>query len=525
MKNRNTLGDLQNFTLTHYPTSAEEITKLVIDFNERREKFFAVSTGNNWGYGCDHSHQKTTHCLNLKHMNRILDFDEPNGLITIEPGVTYGQLAEFLKNKDSDWITPVHGGGPDCSLIGNTLERGYGITPITDHYQACQGLEAILPNGKKYNSSLKSIGQYKLDQLFRNGVGPYLDGIFTQSNFGIVTQMTLKLAPKSQKIELFFVDIREADLGSISLSIKILKQKLGTSLGGINLMNKERLLSMLVDYPQKDIKERKALSDDFVKSKVKEQMISDWTLVGAIYGDKEIVKAVKKIVKKELRYLNTRKVFINEGKINLLDKISRIFPTIFGRDIRSKVESLVGIINILNGIPQNTALKLAYWKNLNEAPDNNLNPNRDNCGLIWYAPLVEMHVSKVLEYVKFVRDVSNRFNITPLITLTTVDDLCFDSTIPILFNRDDLEDQTRAHEYFNALFIEGREKGFYPYRLGTNSMPQFLDDLDDDYKKLLFDLKKVFDPNNLFAPGRYVPGEVKLNLEIIQAEASENKIC
>ena len=31
---------------------------------------------------------------------------------------------------------PVTGAGPNCSLLANALERGYGITPPTDHFGA-----------------------------------------------------------------------------------------------------------------------------------------------------------------------------------------------------------------------------------------------------------------------------------------------------------------------------------------------------------------------------------------------------
>ena len=77
--------------------------------------------------------------------------------------------------------------------------------------------------------------------------------------------------------------------------------------------------------------------------------------------------------------------------------------------------------------------------------------------------------------------------------------------MPILFNRDDVIDQKKAHEYFNALLETGKRKGFYPYRLGTNSMESYLSALDDDYVSIMRTLKDAFDQDNLFACGRYIP--------------------
>ena len=506
MKN-NTLGQEPNYFTLHKPESIEDLKLLIESFRETQESYYVVSTGNNWGYGCDHPHNTSTHCINLKNMCRINSYDSYHGLVTLQPGVTYGQLSQFLTESGDEWLTPVHGGGPDCSVIGNVMERGYGLTPIADHFKACQSMEVLLPNGEIYNSPFKSLGLDHLSKLFRYGVGPYLDGIFTQSNFGIVTEMTIKLAPKPKEIELFFMDINDDEIPNAVQIIKQLKKNLGDSIGGINLMNKERLLSMLINYPTDKISSRDALSDDFIKQQVSKHMVADWTLVGAIYGQKEMVKSVKKVIKKEAKIIKGKKVFLNQSKVHFITKLAQRVPKILGFDLKSKADSLNGLLNILNGVPQNTALKLAYWKNLTKPTKVNLNPNRDNCGLIWYAPLVEMKKNSVLEYIELLKRVSKKYNINPLITLTTVDDLCFDSTVPILFNRDDLKDQDRAHAYFNELLEQGKLKGFYPYRLGTNSMPSFLDDLDPEYKKILSDLKNHFDPENRFAKNRYCPSE------------------
>jgi hypothetical protein len=503
---KNTLGDNNNFFNTFYPTNKTELRELIKKFNSSKESYFAISTGNNWGYGCNSANTKAQHCIQLSKMNQIIDFDNKKGLITLQPGVTYGQVSKFLSDRGDQWITPVHGGGVNCSIIGNTLERGYGLTPTTDHFQACQSLEAILPNGLTYQSPFQSMKLDKLGKLFRNGIGPYLDGIFTQSNFGIVTEMTVKLAPKSDAIELFFVNIKEDELKNAVKVIQKLKKELKNTIGGINLMNKERILSMLIDYPESLIKNRKPLSSEFIAEKAKEYITTDWTIVGSLYGDKKIVKAVKNIIKKELREITGRKIFLSQNKIRFLNRITNYIPRLFNIELKSNVDTLGEFLNILNGVPQDTALKLAYWKNLNKnIPDSNLNPNRDNCGLIWYAPLVEMTPNHVSNYVKFVNRVSEKYEINPLITLTTIDDLCFDSTIPILFNRDDELDQSRAHEYFNALLNEGKALGFFPYRLGTNSMQSFLNGIDSDYSKILASLKNAFDEEGLYAAGRYVP--------------------
>ena len=501
----NTLGAEQNFKHIITPESETELQEIIKKCIDNNTSFSAVSTGNNWGYGCKNPHSDVDCLIEMSKMNNVLDFDKINGLVTLQPGVTYGDLYNFLKNNGNSWIAPVHGGGPDCSVIGNALERGYGLTPITNHFSACQSLKAILPDGSIYESPLKSMGLDKLSKLFKYGVGPYLDGIFTQSNFGIISQMTIKLAPSPKSIELFFIELSNDELEKGFRSIKTIKQKLGNLVGGINIMNRERVLSMMMEYPSEKIRLREMISKEEINQFAIDNDIAPWSIVGSISGEKETVNVAKKLIRKYAKELSGKKIFLNNQKIDIISLCTKVLPNFITKKFETKLESVKGLISILQGVPKSTALKLAYWKNLQEPIGNKLNPTDDNCGLIWYAPLVEMSPNKCLEYVDFINSASSKFGINPLITLTTVDDLCFDSTIPIVFNKEDIKDQERAHAYFDYLISEGFKKGFYPYRLGTNSMHHFQSKLGDDYLNILTNLKMVFDNKNLFSLGRYIP--------------------
>ena len=132
-------------------------------------------------------------------MDKILDLNEPQAFVLLEPGVTYMELyAEIQRRKMKLWIdVPDLGGG---SVLGNTLDRGVGYTPYGDHFMVHCGMEVVLPNGEVVRTGMGSMpdattatGSANTWQLFPYGFGPYHDGIFTQSNFGIVTKMGLWL--------------------------------------------------------------------------------------------------------------------------------------------------------------------------------------------------------------------------------------------------------------------------------------------------------------------------------------------
>jgi hypothetical protein len=78
------------------------------------------------------------------------------------------------------------GGG---SVIGNTVDRGVGYTPYGDHFGMHCGFEIVLANGEVMRTGMGAMPGSNTWQLFPYGFGPYADGLFTQSNFGIVTKM------------------------------------------------------------------------------------------------------------------------------------------------------------------------------------------------------------------------------------------------------------------------------------------------------------------------------------------------
>lgn len=481
-----TLGRSRSEVTILIPESIDELNKNFLSYRSKFSKISVVSTGNNWGYGDCAPNADKSLLINLSRCNRILDFDPYHGLVTLEPGVTYGQLAQFLSSQNSEWIAPVHGGGPDCSVVGNALERGYGITPHADHFGAVQSLKAILNNGEIYQGSLKNLGQDKLDKLYRYGIGPYTDGLFTQSGLGIVTEMTIRLATRPPHVEMFYFNLLDdSQFLDVVEAIKITKRQLGSVLGGINLMNKERCLSMVIDYPEDKIKTGQPLSTEEIEAAAKKYLVTTWLVVGMMYGEKAVVKAAKKIVLKNFAKIRFRKFFFNTSNRRVFRILSRALHIFGQKDLSTTIEKLFEAYNVLTGTPNNIALKLAYWKNPDRTliQQDNLNPYRDRCGLIWYAPLVEMKSDVVLEYTNFIRESSDKFGMNALITLTTVDDLCFDSTIPILFNRESREDTKNAYEYYQYLLEEGARRGFFPYRLNIETQK----DLNIQNPNLKFD--------------------------------------
>lgn len=458
------------------PDSISHLKQNIGQLLNEYEDLYPISRGFNWGYGCRAPISSTSCVIDLSKCREIRFFDEQHGVVTVEPGVTYGQLSEFLQDRGDEWLCPVHGGGPNTSVLGNLVERGYGITPLTDHFQSLISLEALLKDGSTYKSPFKKLGQERLSQLFKYGIGPYTDGLFTQSGLGIVTQVTIKLAPKSEHIEMFFASFKEeTTLKEIVPKIKKLKQTLGSQLGGINLMNRERVLSMTMDYPYEKILSGEPLSPEEIDAAGRRLKVTNWTMTGAFYGPRSLSGPVRKMIKQELKGLTCRSLFYNTQTRPWFLQLEKLLKFFGFKDLSKALGTIEQGFQILNGRPNNVALRLAYWKHENQELKKKptLNPTQDGCGLIWYAPLVEMNPTKVKEYTEFVRTTAEKHAQNPLITLTTIDDLCFDSTVPILFNRNNQEDTERSREFHKELLHEGARRGYFPYRLNIETQQEF----------------------------------------------------
>jgi len=490
-------------TTTLHPTSVPDIIEIVKKADIEKTPLYPISTGNNWGYGSSLPVQDDCIILNLSKMNKILDFDPETGVITLEPGVTQRQLGEYLSKHQYPYLIPVTGAGPDCSIVGNAIERGYGITPYADHFSSVLSLDAVLPDGSIYQSMLNLLSDKKTDTLHKWGMGAYLDGIFTQSNLGVITQMSIALAPKPTSVKAFFFSVKNSDDLEIIIPRiqKVLKELSGVT-GSINIMNQLRVLSMTEQYPKSALVDG-LIPEALIKQLAKKRQVFPWTCIGALYGNKAIVNAAQKEIRKILGRKAKRLLFLTPKRVSQINTLIQKIPFLRSNMIGETVDTLHKTMQLFNGSPSEIALPLAYWISGDKPTDGSpMKPDKDGCGLIWYSPLVPMQAKQVRLYIKMVTTICIKHKIEPLITLTSFSDRCFDSTIPILFDKQNPEAVERAHACYEELFEEGKKIGFTPYRLSIHSM--------DKLKKynatpdILKHIKKAIDPNNIIAPGRYI---------------------
>ena len=272
-----------------------------------------------------------------------------------------------------------------------------------------------------------------------------------------------------------------------------IRQDLGSIVGGVNFMNKERTDAM------KDIKFQGAFrgKGEF-----------EWQVLGGLYGTKEIVNAAKKDIKRRLRKKSIAKhvVFLGPENIGLVRLLQKLFSSIsLTKKIGKFLEQGILGYEVCSGQPNQVAIPLAYI-GIDQVPDKSkiLNPAIDGCGLFWFAPLFPAKGEIANTFANNVKDICVKHGVVPLITLTSVNHSCFDSTIPILFDPKDEANFKNAKACYDELMSMSESMGILPYRLSSTKMREFYEKHENlGVNKFVKTLKKSIDENETVSPLRY----------------------
>ncbi len=178
------------------PAKVEEVQQIVRTANRYRIPLYPISTGRNLTYGGSAPNMRGSVVVDLKRMNRILEVDEKRAFALVEPGVSYFDLYHYIRERNLKLMLDVPDPGWG-SPMGNSLDHGAGYTmaAFRDHFGSHCGMEVVTPDGDVIRTGMGAVPNSDSWQDFRYGAGPNVDGLFAQSNFGIVTKMGFWLMP------------------------------------------------------------------------------------------------------------------------------------------------------------------------------------------------------------------------------------------------------------------------------------------------------------------------------------------
>ena len=195
------------------PGNLEELQSCLKVANELRVPLWTISMGRNYGYGGPAAVKSGCVTLDLRRMNRIIEINVENAYAVVEPGVSPEMLwAEIERRGLQEHLHMDSASSPYGSLIGNAVDRGAGYSVFADRADTICGMEVVLPDGEIIRTGAGALSNSKIWHQYKYGFGPSVDGLFQQSNFGVVAKVGVWLMPRPEAIrhaEVYVGDLSE----------------------------------------------------------------------------------------------------------------------------------------------------------------------------------------------------------------------------------------------------------------------------------------------------------------------------
>ena len=518
------------------PGDAAQVAQLVRIAAAHGIAVYPISTGKNWGYGDACAVGAGQVILDLSRMHRIVQVDAELAYAVIEPGVTQRQLSDFLRDHDYPLWADCTGAGPDTSYIGNIMERGFGHSPYGNRLQHVAGMQVVLANGEVLETGFGHYRQARATHLFPYGVGPFLDGLFTQSNMGIVTRLGIWLMPRAECVNHFLCSVpAHGDIAAVVDALRPLRLD-GTLRSILHIGNDLRVLSGSRVFPRDGSAHTGTPDGESTHAgpihaeaahtaspqlapphasrlppDVRTRLcdgLGAWTVSGALYGSAAQVALARKAIRRALRGTRGRPSFISERGLRLGALAGRLLGnSAAGQRLRAKVALGAALFDMNRGVPNGRFLAGAYWRRRAGLPagfPEGADPARDGCGLLWISPVLPLRGDDLLAVHALADAQFARFGFDLFATFSMINERSLGGVLTIAYDRDDPEESARARACHDALFAQLFDAGYIPYRVGNHAMAA-LDPEGDTYWRTVAALKAALDPQGILAPGRYQP--------------------
>jgi 4-cresol dehydrogenase (hydroxylating) len=470
------------------PATVEEVQEVVRIANKHRIPIYTISTGRNLGYGGSAPAWSGSVVLDLKRMNRILEVNEENAYALVEPGVSYFDLYRYIQERKLKlWIDcPDPGWG---SLIGNALDRGSGYTLpyIRNHFEAHCGMEVVLADGELLRTGMGALPNSKTWQQYKTGFGPWIDGLFSQSNMGVVTKMGFWLMPQPEAYLCGRVLVRRRDDLHELIRLMTLLENSGISSGcpdssspllGIGSIGEQaRFLAVDVPIPTDD-PELAALRD---QAYGRRNNLAYWTFDIKFYGPARVVAAQWESAKEILSAIPDA-WFEDQGEYR--------FPLAEEPKDHARYPEF--------GIPSLNNFSIGARSSTNPTPSH---------GHMWLAPIIPRTAEAIFEANKVFGDAAREFGIPQL--RFALPAWYWQRSAIFIFGfpvSEDPAENRRHREVFMHLIEVAGKHGWAEYRTG----PVFQDAVArqfsfNNHSLMRFHetVKDALDPNGILSPGRY----------------------
>lgn len=448
-------------------TSVEQVQAVVKICNEYKIPVWTISTGRNFGYGSAAPVERGQIVLDLKKMNKILHIDPELCTALVEPGVTYQMLYDYIEENKLPLMLSFSAPSAIAGPLGNTMDRGVGYTPYGEHFMMQCGMEVVLANGDVLRTGMGGVKGDKAWQVFKWGYGPTLDGMFTQSNYGICTKMGFWLMPKPPVFKPFEIKFEnDADINEIVEMLRPLR------IANI-IPNSVVIAGTLWEAATCGVRRSDYLTtpgatpDSVVEQIRKDKHLGAWNVYCALYGTQEQVDVNWKIVTETIKRAG-------KGKIVTQEEAGDTQPFKY----RSQ---------LMSGVPNLQEFGLYNW--------------RGGGGSMWFAPVSQARGSECDKQYALAKKILNKHGLD-YVGEFIVGWRDMHHVIDVLYDRNNPEETQRANACFHELLDEFEKEGYAVYRVNTAFQERVAQSYGPVKRDVERKIKRALDPNGILAPGK-----------------------
>ncbi|EXJ53390.1 uncharacterized protein A1O5_13379 [Cladophialophora psammophila CBS 110553] len=465
------------------PRSVKDIQGILKIANQYKIPLWTISRGKNLGYGGPSPRLSGSVVLDLHNMQKIIEVNDQLAYCVVEPGVTFFDLYHHCRrHKLKVWPSaPSLGWG---SVTGNALDRGFGYTRHGDHHNQICGMEVVLPNGELIRTGQFAISNAAAAHLSKSNFGPSIDGLFLQSNLGVVTKIGLWMTPQPQAFMSCSLEVDEdKDIATMVDALSELKRQ--------DVIQNSPIVRNIVAWsssagPRKSYyKGAGAMPPDVLKQVQKTLRTGYWMCKFAFYGPKNLV---------EERFKATQSVVEQRAPTARLNGDLHVGKNGEGVDAAALPAAQGG--GGMAGVPD--LWTLGVW---NYRAADNPSGIGGHCD---FSPTLPANGREVVDWYLAAKAITTAEGFDAYVG-GALYERTFVMIHMFLYDKTDPSHRDRLDRVMEKLFQEAKRRGLSKYRSHLNHMDRVQDMYDFNnyaYRRFVENLKDQLDTNGILSPGK-----------------------
>jgi 4-cresol dehydrogenase (hydroxylating) len=360
-------------------------------------------------------------------------------------------------------------------VVSNFLENGATYLPQAQDMAAYCGMEVVLANGELLRTGMGAMPDNRSWHVYKRSLGPTLDQLFMQSNFGIVTKLGVWLMPWPEcYMPLWLRAWKDDDLGPIVDTLRRLM--LDRTIENVPQIWNSVAMASVVSSRAPWYQDDDPMPEDVVDHMAKELDIGRWLMRFALYGDEAVVDHRFAKVKAAFEAIPGVEVWGTKCAPEDMENLEHPFD------------------RVQAGVPNLDINQMTGWYGGEEG------------GHIGFSPVGRLTGKDAVEMRDVIRGlVQKEAKLDYAAVLIPTNSRSFIHVTMVIFDTKDEGQTRRAYDTSKLLVSEAAKYGYGEYRAHLDFMDLAQEQYSFNghaYRRFVETIKDAVDPKGILSPGK-----------------------